>query len=296
MMNARCEVSVMKALNSQNQFDHKGSVSTSVQAAYILHYTQWQETSFIVEAFTLAHGRIALMAKSARASKPRTRALYQPFRPLLLSWVGTGDLRTLTGIEESGPALDMANTQLACAYYINELVLRLLGKDQPQPLVFAHYSLALSELTSAELPVEVVLRTFELQLLDAMGVLPNLARCTPDSSVVSPELEYRFHPANAVAVPMNASLESASSLGIQKEKTRMGEGDTRDVSVHADGMTADTGIPVSGRTLLAMADLDINDATVLEETRVLMRQLLRVHLGDKPLKSRELFQSLARNQ
>ncbi|MFK7854983.1 MAG: DNA repair protein RecO [Granulosicoccus sp.] len=272
-----------------------GSVSTSLQAGYILHYTQWQETSFIVDAFTLEHGRIALMAKSARASKPRVRALYQPFRPLLLSWVGAGDLRTLTGIEESGKPMNMADAPLACAYYINELVLRLLGKDQPQAMVFAHYALALSELDSQQVSMEAVLRTFELQLLDALGTLPNLSRCTADGSDIDPDLEYRFHPANAVAVPQH-NAEQTAVYGIQKDKTLMGEGDSRNVSLHPDGMTADKGIRVSGATLLAMASLDFTSAAVLEEAKAIMKPLMRVQLGDKPLKSRELFESFVRNK
>lgn len=271
------------------------SVSTSLQAGYILHYTQWQETSFIVDAFTLEHGRIALIAKSARASKPRIRALYQPFRPLLLSWVGAGDLRTLTGIEESGQALNMVDAPLACAYYINELVLRLLGKDQPQHMVFAHYALALSELDSQQVSMQAVLRTFELQLLEALGILPNLACCTPDGSDVDPAIEYRFHPANAVAVPQSGSAQTAT-YGIQKEKTLMGSSDTRNPSVHPDGMTSDKGMLVSGATLIAMAQLDFSSKDALEEAKQIMRPLLRVQLGDRPLKSRELFEALARNK
>ena len=275
-----------------------GSVSTSLQPAYILHYTQWAETSFIVDAFTLSHGRIGMMAKSARSSRPRTRALYQPFRPLLLSWVGGSDLRTLTGIEESGAPLNLANAELACSYYINELVMRLLGKDEPQPAIFAHYVMALMNLAATGEPgqasMESVLRTFELQLLDGLAVLPELARCTSDGSAIEVDRDYHYHPANAVAIPTNRALDSDMSLGIQKEKHRMGAGDSRDPSIHADGMTLDSGVKVSGQTLLAMARLELDDPEVLKEARPLMRQILRVHLGDKPLKSRELFESLAR--
>lgn len=275
--------------------DTQGSVSTSLQAAYILHYTQWQETSFIVDAFTLTHGRIALMARSARASKPRTRALYQPFRPLLISWVGNADLRTLTGIEESGQPLDMADAPLACAYYVNELVLRLLGKDQPQPTIFAHYALALSELSIPGVSVEVVLRTFELQLLDCLGVLPNLAHCTSDGTAIDPVREYRYHPANAVAVVTNRQQDASQHLGFQKEKNRMGEGDSRNPGVQADGITLDEGILLSGFTLIALSRLELDEPQVREEAKQLMRRILRVHLGDKPLRSRELFESMARN-
>ena len=279
-----------------------GSVSTTLQAAYILHYRQYQESSFIVDAFTLAHGRVTLMARSARASKPRTRALYQPFRPLLLSWVGASDLRTLTGIEESGQAMSMENAQLACGYYINELVLRLLGKDQPQPAVFAYYSLALAELsaqpagsanTHRDSALQVTLRTFELQLLDALGVLPDLRYCTPDGSAVEPDSQYRYHPANAVAVPVNSKTDGSLPLGIQKEKTRMGEGDSRNASVQADGVTADDGVLISGESLLSLAALEFPSDKVLEDAKQLMRRILRVHLGDRPLNSRELFASLA---
>ncbi len=272
-----------------------GSVSTSLQPAYILHYTQWAETSFIVDAFTLSHGRIGMMAKSARSSRPRTRALYQPFRPLLLSWVGGSDL---TGIEESGAPLNLANAELACSYYINELVMRLLGKDQPQPAIFAHYVVALMNLSATGEPgqasMESVLRTFELQLLDGLAVLPEFAQCTSDGSAIEADREYHYHPANAVAIPTDRPLNADSSLGIQKEKHRMGSGDSRDPSIHADGITRDAGVRVSGQTLLAMANLELDDPDVLREARPLMRQILKVHLGDKPLKSRELFESLAR--
>jgi DNA repair protein RecO (recombination protein O) len=283
------------------------SVSTSLQPAYILHYTQWRESSFIVDAFTLSHGRIGLLAKSARASKPRTRALYQPFRPLLISWVGSSDLRTLTGIEESGAAFDLASAQLACGYYLNELMLRLLGKDQPQPTVFAHYAMALAELASSaddqaqtdpagHVSMETVLRTFELQLLDALAILPDFTRCTADGRLVEAQHQYHYHPANAVAIPTansHALDEDGTVLGIPKMKTLMGEGDSRNPAVHADGVTRDTGVPVSGRTLLALAALDLTDDAVLAEAKPLMRRILRVHLGDKPLKSRALFESIA---
>ncbi|MCL4165380.1 UNVERIFIED_CONTAM: hypothetical protein GTU68_009611, partial [Idotea baltica] len=118
----------------------------SLQAGYLLHYTQYGDANFIVDFFSLDHGRVPLMAKGARSAKPRTRALYQPFRPLLISWWGDHELRTLTGIEESGASLNLEGAALPCGYYINEIIIRLLAKDQPQPTLFAHYSLALAQL------------------------------------------------------------------------------------------------------------------------------------------------------
>lgn len=266
-----------------------GSVSTSLQAAYILHYRQWQDASFIVDAFTLTHGRVALMARSARKSQPRTRALYQPFRPLLLSWVGASDLRTLTGIEESGAAMNLANAELACGYYLNELVMRILGKDQPQTQVFAHYAMALADLAHGEQHYEQIIRAFELQMLDALGLLPDLANCTPDGSSIAAEQEYRYHPANAVAI---LHADKDSEHGLLKQKHRENSGVSQNAGIHADGFTPDKGILVSGQTLLALSELDLSNSTTLAQSRPLMRAILKVHLGDKPLKSRELFATL----
>ena len=273
------------------------SVSTSLQPAYLLHYREFQESSYIVDAFTLGHGRITVMAKSARNSRSSVRALYQPFRPLLLSWVGASDLRTLTGIEESGPATTLTHVRLACGYYLNELLLRLAAKDQAQETLFAYYALSLTELAQSSLDYEIVLRTFELQLLDVLGVVPDFSHCTPNGSEVDAQQLYSFHPANAVAVP----LEKYEGSSLMKEKHRLGIGDgeagyrtgVSNPSLHADGITLDEGVPVQGKTLIAMQQLEFSDPEVRAECRKLMRHILRVQLGDRPLKSRELFSALA---
>jgi DNA repair protein RecO (recombination protein O) len=83
-------------------------------------------------------------------------------------------------------------------------------------------------------------------------------------------------------------------LGIQKEKHRMGDGDSRNPNVHADGVTPDEGVLVDGSTLIALAELELSDPTVLSQAKLLMRHVLRIQLGDKPLRSRELFDSLVR--
>ena len=196
-----------------------GTGDTVLQAAYVLHYTPFRDTSFIVDFFTLEQGRIGLVARGARSAKSRTRALYQPFRPVLVTWIaGKGDLHTLTGIEESGPALDMSNSALACGYYINELVLRLVGKSQAMPELFAHYALALANLSAVSgigvtgggvagggvagsgvagsgvagsgvagsgvsEDIETILRSFELQLLSALGLLPDFTRLADGGKV-----------------------------------------------------------------------------------------------------------------
>ena len=287
-----------------------GTGDTVLQAAYVLHYTPFRDTSFIVDFFTLEQGRIGLVARGARSAKSRTRALYQPFRPVLVTWIaGKGDLHTLTGIEESGPALDMSNSTLACGYYINELVLRLVGKSQAMPELFAHYALALANLSAVSgigvaggggagsgagsgvagsgvagsgvsEDIETILRSFELQLLSALGLLPDFTRLA-DGGKVDRDQSYRYFPENALTI-LDVSGQTDLKSGMTSPDT------------HPDGVTPDKGIKVSGATLHALALLDFSNSTTLAEAKPLMRHVLRTHLGDRPLRSREMFDSLVR--
>ena len=297
------------------------------QAGYLLHYTPWRDTSFIVDLFTLEHGRLGLVARGARSAKPATRALYQPFRPLLVSWVGEGELLTLTGIEESGAALELGGAALASAYYLNELVLRLLGKEQPQPELFAHYALAIASLEAGasggtvQGGLEGTLRTFELQLLEAVGLLPDLARCAAGREPIRPDRRYRFDPVTAIATPLGRSdgeggregggqgsglggdggdpegvADAIAVYGIPKR----GAGERRDRAPGGDavhesaggGEGAASAIEVGGRTLLDMARLDFADAGTREEAKRLMRALIANQLGGRPLRSRSMFEAL----
>lgn len=279
---------------------------TALQASYLLHYTPWRDTSFIVDLFTLEHGRIGLMARGARGAKPRTRALYQPFRPLLVSWTGEGELHTLTGIEESGPAVPLEGAALGSGYYLNELVLRLLGKEQPQPELFAHYALALATLahvavaTGPAAAIETTLRTFELQLLETIGVLPDLARCAPGGAAIEPDRRYRFHPTGALAVPLTVGGGGDASggaddeaLGIPKRSAAGTRADAvAEHGLHPDGVTHDDGVEVTGRTLLDMAALDFASARTREQAKTLMRRLVAGQLDGRPLRSRSMFEAL----
>ncbi len=265
------------------------SEAIELQPTWLLHCQSYRDTSLIIDVFTIGHGRVAVMARSARAARPAIRELYQPFRPLLLSWVGRGDLKTLTGIEAAGQPLILAPKPQACAYYLSELVLRLCSKGQAQAELFALYGLALSQLAE-DVEIEIVLRRFELQLLESLGVLPDFAHATRDEQTVDPDLRYRFHPANALAVPLH-DAELPSLLKPLKGGAEA-EGAER---WHADGVTTDEGVEISGRSLLALAAMDLDELQVRNEVRPLMKRLLRLQLGDRPLNSRRLFETLARS-
>jgi len=112
----------------------------SLAPAYVLHQRDWRETSRMVELFSRDYGRMGAVARGARRAQSPWRAILQPFQPLLLSWMGSGDLVTLTGAEAAGETELRFGPALMSAYYMNELLLRLLPRQDAQPELFSQYA------------------------------------------------------------------------------------------------------------------------------------------------------------
>ena len=229
-------------------------------AGYVLHSRPWRETSLVVEAFTHEHGRVGLVARGARQARSRFRGLLLPFRFLLLSWSGRGELPTLTGADTEGSARALRGRALFSGFYLNELLLKLLPRNDAHPGLFEDYRRAIDDLGGNGV-LDAVLRTFEKRLLDALGYGPTLDRAADTGEPISPEKRYRY-------VPERGPVE---------------------------GAVAGEGPVVSGRTLLALAAgrLGGGDDGERTEARHLMRAMLAPHLGPRPLASRQLFSRVA---
>ncbi|TCO80438.1 DNA replication and repair protein RecO [Plasticicumulans lactativorans] len=227
-----------------------------LEAAYVLHARAYRETSLLLEAFSLQHGRVGLVARGVRGARSRTRALLQPFQPVLLSWRGGGELATLSGVEAAGPALALQGERLLGGLYANELLLTLVARDDAQPALFAHYQ-ALCAALAAGTPIEVALRVFERDLLDALGYRLLLAQAA-DGSPLQAALRYRYvadegaHPASGV----------------------------------------DDGVPVAGASLLALGRGELADAAARADAKRLLRAQLERLLNGRRLRTRELARAL----
>src|SRR6478672_7918420 len=141
------------------------------EPAFVLHTYPYRETSLIVEALTERAGRVAMVARGAKRPRSELRGVLQAFQPLALSWAGAGELKTLAKAEWRGGLPLPAGAALLCGFYLNELLLKLLPREDPHPALFAHYEDALRALTehSTGAAQAVVLRRFELKLLAEVG-------------------------------------------------------------------------------------------------------------------------------
>ena len=143
------------------------------EPGYVLHTYPYKETSLIVEAFSRRHGRIALLARGARRPRSAMRGVLLSFHPLRLGWSGSTELGTLMSAEWSGALHHLAGRGLMCGFYLNELLLRLLPRDDAHEALFDVYADALSRLAGA-MDFAAILRGFEKRMLAELGYAPLL--------------------------------------------------------------------------------------------------------------------------
>jgi DNA repair protein RecO (recombination protein O) len=227
------------------------------EPAFVLHSYPYRETSLLIEAFSLGHGRVAMVARGARRPHSALRGVLMAFQPVTLSWFGKQELRTLAGAEWQGGQPQLQGTALMCGFYINELLLNLLARDDAHPALFDHYRLALQRLAH-EIDHAATLRRFEKQLMQELGYALLLTREAKSGNPIEAASEYRYV---------------------------VEEGVLR----HAEG-----GMPILGKTLLDMAGDDYRDPLTAQQSKQLMRMLLNHHLAGKPLHTRELIKDLPR--
>lgn len=232
--------------------------------AYILHQRPYRNTSMLVEAFTAEVGRIGLVARGVRRRGSRTRALLEPFQPVLLDWRGRGELKTLSAVEDAGARRVPVGRALFAGYYCNELILRLLERESAEPLAFAAYENAIAGLArerSGGDAFEAALRRFELELLDALGYAPVLTLTADSGEAVDPEREYDVVPETG---PVSAAGDAAAPGSVR----------------------------IPGAHLQALARHEFDDPAVLRSGRRLLRAAIDLQLGGRPLKTRDVYRSL----
>ncbi len=229
------------------------------QPVFVLHTYPFKETSLVVELFTREFGRISAVAKGARRPRSAMRGMLQSFQPLLGAWSGKLELKTLHSLEWYAGLLMLQGEALMCGFYLNELLLRLLPREDSHEALFDEYAQTLISLSHAPSDSANILRRFELRLLQSLGYAVPLTHNIKNEMVLS-EAQYYYVP-------------------------EMGP-----VSVRHDYQ--ENGVQLLGKTLLDMANDDYSDVQTQQQSKQLMRLLVAHYLGDKPLHTRQLLMDL----
>jgi DNA repair protein RecO (recombination protein O) len=225
------------------------------EPGYVLHTYPYKETSLIVEAFTHRYGRVALLARGARRPRSAMRGVLLAFHPLRLGWSGSAELATLMQAEWGGALQPLGGRALMCGFYLNELILRLLPREDPHEALFDAYGEALGRLSAGE-PYHAVLRSFEKRLLAELGYAPMFDRDALSGEPIEPGGSYEYEP---------------------------DRGPVRAVSGE---------LLVSGRTLLDLAADDYSRTETRDEARYLMRALIGQRLHGQTLHTRNVLREL----
>lgn len=163
----------------------------SDEPAYVLHRYDWSESSLILETFTRTHGRVALIARGAKKPSSSFRPILLPLQPLHLAFGGDAEIRTLKSAEWQGGHVMPTGDALLSGYYLNELLMRLLARDDAHPALFDAYAATVQLLASQQIDtLQVALRAFELRLLRDIGLLPSLNVQTSTLAPLEPDGQY----------------------------------------------------------------------------------------------------------
>ena len=239
------------------------------EPAFVLHRYDWSESSLILEVFTRHHGRVALVAKGAKKPSSGFRPVLLPLQPLNVSFGGDAEIRTLKGAEWGGGQVMPTGDALLSGYYLNELLMRLLARDDPHPGLFDAYGSAVQVLASEHVQAQpAALRAFELVLLREIGLLPRLDAQTLALAPLQAEGRYSLVPEGGL-VQAGPDDGRASLNGSQWQSVQR---------------ALDQAAPFR-QVLQAMPG-------VMAQLKPLLRTLLHYHCGVSTLRTRQLLLDL----
>lgn len=230
------------------------------EPAWLLHHRPYRDTSRILEVLSHNHGRLSIVARGSRAPRARLAGILRPFLPLSLSWVIRTDLGTLTGAELSGQPVALSGDALMSGWYVNELLLHLTHRHDPQPEVYAAYTRTVERLGTAH-DVPAVLRAFEVELLSLLGYGLILDHDSERQAPLRPDARYEYR------------VEQGPV-----------EADQADHDEHGPASML-----FSGATLTAIGRGDFSSAEVTQAAGRLLRRVIAHHLDGKELKTRRVL-------
>jgi len=229
-----------------------------LEQAFVLHQRSYKNTSQLIDCLTERHGILSLVAQGSRRPAKGQRAILQPFIPLAISWTRRGDLGRLIHAESAAATMPLTGSALLAGYYVNELILRLMAKGDPNASAYTCYTRCLASLAQ-NAGIARALRLFEFGLLRALGYGVELGHDVETGQPINAGLCYRFEAERGVYV--------------------CAEPDDRETTF-------------LGRDLIAMHEGDLKDDGALRAAKRLLRTVLSIYLGDRPLKTSRVIRDV----
>ncbi|MFQ0971711.1 MULTISPECIES: DNA repair protein RecO [unclassified Gilliamella] len=223
------------------------------QRAFILHTRSYTETSLLVDLFVENIGKVKVLAKGAKRKSSALKGMLQPFTPLIVQYSGQGEIKTLRQVEAMSLALPLVSVFLYSAFYLNELLHRVLVAEAELPTLFDDYLKSLQQLAQ-QVPAENVLRAFELSLLENLGYHVDFFHCCVTGDDIVKSMYYQYQSEKGF---ISSLLQNSISF--------------------------------TGEQVLALGKRQFDNIDTLKAAKRFTRMALKPYVGSKPFKSRELF-------
>ena len=227
------------------------------EPAYVLHSIPYKESSLILDVFTREYGRVALIAKGAKRPHSSLRPVLQQFQPLQVHWTGKNELKTLTKSEWMGGVVPLVGDALLCGFYMNELIVKFLAREDAHEDLYDQYHATISQLSISSDSFEKILRPFEIFLLQETGFCASLEHCQETGKMLDPDIDYVYQPERGLRP---ATGHDPAHWPI-----------------------------LQGKHLLQLAQLELDDQQTITLSKSLMRFLLSLHLQDQVLTTRQIL-------
>jgi len=220
---------------------------------YLIHHRKYRERSHIVHLFTQEHGRVDGILRQTPPPQ---------YQPICLQASGKSELKNFTKLEIVNQPIFFFGDAFFSGFYLNEILLRLCPLEVQMEQSFAQYAHTLTQLQQLSQQADPnqflkqILRQFEHELLEDLGY-------ALDFSTDANQLE------------IQASLNYIFQLNEGFIPTAQASRAT-----------------LNGQQILSMCQYEKGRDFGLEQLQLLTklyRQMISSLLGDRPLKSRQLW-------
>ena len=231
------------------------------QKAFVLHSRPYRENQQFVDLITEFEGKVSALVFVGQSKRSIKKGLLQPFLPIEVMLKDSGKIKTINQIDSRGKSLTLVKHSLYSAFYVNELLIRLLSEQITCQPLFNQYHLTITALAQGQ-PIAPELRHFELALLAELGLSFDF------SPVFEHSTAYFIYQAEEGFLPVYDASAQPKKVAYFNGKH----------------------LQTIAQQVFYGTELTVTEMTEIELTfKLLMRQVINQLLGDKPLNSRRLF-------
>lgn len=220
---------------------------------YLIHHRKYRERSHIVHLFTQEYGRIDGVLRQTPPPQ---------YQPICLQASGKSELKNFSKLEIIHQPVFFFGEAFFAGFYLNEILLRLAALEVEMPQTLLQYARTITQLQhlthhqSSQHFLKQILRQFEHVFLAELGYAVDFHH-DAKQQVIAADKYYIFEVGQGFIVSTFISANSFSGQAIQS------------MQIYEKG-----------------GDFNLEQLQLLSK---LYRQILSALLGDRPLKSRQLW-------